>query len=108
LNGMSYVTLSALHGNGLEDLESWIRHWAVSDERPLFEQAVLTNLRQQHAAQGALGAARSALAAIDNRLGDELIAIDLTRALDALGDIVGETTADDLLNRIFAEFCIGK
>ena len=39
---------------------------------------------------------------------DELLAIDVGRALDALGDIVGETTADDLLNRIFAEFCIGK
>jgi tRNA modification GTPase len=108
LKGMPRVTLSALHGDGLEDLESWIQHWAVSDERPLFEQAVLTNLRQQHAAQGALGAVRSALAAIDDRLGDEMIAVDLTRALDALGDIVGETTADDLLNRIFAEFCIGK
>ncbi|MCH7477547.1 MAG: hypothetical protein IIA14_05545, partial [SAR324 cluster bacterium] len=39
---------------------------------------------------------------------DELLAVDLSRALAALGEIVGETTADDLLERIFAEFCIGK
>jgi tRNA modification GTPase len=74
----------------------------------LLEHAVLTNLRQQQAAQAALGAVHSAMAAIADGLGDELIAVDLSCALDALGDIVGETTADDLLNRIFSEFCIGK
>lgn len=108
LGALPRVTVSALTGEGLPGLEAWIRGWAVQDERPLLEHAVLTNLRQQQAAQGALGAVRSALAAIADGLGDELIAVDLSRALDALGDIVGETTADDLLDRIFAEFCIGK
>jgi len=36
------------------------------------------------------------------------VAAELRRALNALGDIVGQTTADDLLSRVFAEFCIGK
>jgi tRNA modification GTPase len=108
LKALPRVQVSALTGDGLPALEAWIRGWAVQDERPLLEHAVLTNLRQQQAAQGALGAVRSALAAIADGLGDELIAVDLARGLDALGDIVGETTADDLLNRIFAEFCIGK
>jgi len=48
------------------------------------------------------------VAGVAEGLGEELIAVDLSRALDTLGDIVGETTADDLLARIFSEFCIGK
>jgi tRNA modification GTPase len=108
LGPLPSVPVSALTGEGLAGLEAWIRAWAVQDERPLLEHPVLTNLRQQQAAQGALGAVRSALAAIADGLGDELVAVDLARGLDALGDIVGETTADDLLNRVFAEFCIGK
>lgn len=108
LGDLPHVAVSALRGDGVPELEAWIRQWAVADERPLLEHAVLTNLRQQQAAEAALGAVHSALAAIADGLGDELIAVDLSRALDALGDIVGETTADDLLNRIFSEFCIGK
>ena len=69
---------------------------------------MITNLRQKQAAQNALDAVEAATAALDKGVGDELLAIDLQRALAALGDIVGETTADDLLERIFAEFCIGK
>ena len=38
----------------------------------------------------------------------EFISIDLRAALNSIGDIVGETTPDDILNRIFSEFCIGK
>jgi len=41
-------------------------------------------------------------------ISEELLAVDLEQVLLALGDIVGATTPDDLLERIFAEFCIGK
>jgi len=102
------VVLSALTGAGMAEMERWIRTWAVQEDRPTLEEAMITNLRQKQAAQGALAAVDDALRAIDAALGDELLAVDLGRALDALGDIVGETTADDLLNRVFAEFCIGK
>jgi len=108
LEGLPCLAVSALRGDGLPELEQWIRQWAVQDERPLLEHAALTNLRQQQASQSALAAVRSALAGVAEGLGEELIAVDLSRALDALGDIVGETTADDLLARIFSEFCIGK
>jgi tRNA modification GTPase len=38
----------------------------------------------------------------------EFLSIDLREALDALGEIIGQTTPEDVLDRIFAEFCIGK
>lgn len=102
------VTVSALTGAGLPEMEDWIRRWALQEERPAIGEALITNLRQKRAAEQALAAVAAAIAGVNEGVGDELLAIDLGRALDALGDIVGETTADDLLNRIFAEFCIGK
>jgi len=69
---------------------------------------MLTNLRQKEAAAKAFEAVEAALLSTDQDRGDELLSVDLQRLLFALGEIVGETTADDLLNRIFSEFCIGK
>jgi len=108
LGNLPWVALSARSGEGLGALEDWVHHWALWEERPLLEDAVITNLRQQQAAAAALEAVRAVKRGLEQRLGDELLAVDLQRSLQALGDIVGETTADDLLNRIFAEFCIGK
>lgn len=108
LRHRTWVAISALTGEGLAAMEQQVRHLAFEEERPQLEHVLITNLRQQQAAQQALEAVEQALRGVDEQVGDELLAIDVGRALDALGDIVGETTADDLLNRIFAEFCIGK
>ena len=108
LAGLPYVAMSAKTGAGMEALEQAIARWALSDDRPLSEDAMITNLRQKQSAQRAKDALDAAAEGMEQGLGEELVAVDLQRALDALGDIVGETTADDLLERIFAEFCIGK
>jgi tRNA modification GTPase len=49
-----------------------------------------------------------ALEASRANLSAEFISVDLGRALQALGEIVGETTSEDILDRIFSQFCIGK
>ena len=49
-----------------------------------------------------------ALKAIGDKMSQEFIAFDLRQALDALGEITGKKTTDDILDYIFAEFCIGK
>ncbi len=108
LKGRDSRLVSAVTGAGLEALETWIHDWALDGDRPVLEDALITNLRQENAAREAAGAIRTAREALEAGLGDELLAIDLERGLSALGAIVGETTTDDLLNSIFAEFCIGK
>ncbi len=50
----------------------------------------------------------AASAAAHSGAGDELIAFELREAVDALGEIVGRTWTDDILDRIFSRFCIGK
>ncbi len=49
-----------------------------------------------------------AIAAMDDELSEEFIASDLRGALDAVGEIVGETLTEDIIDRIFATFCLGK
>ena len=108
LAGLPHVAMSARTGAGLEALEQAIAQWALRGDRPLSEIAMITNLRQKQSAEQAKAALDAAAEGLAEGLGEELVAVDVQRALDALGDIVGETTADDLLERIFAEFCIGK
>ena len=45
---------------------------------------------------------------LESSKGEEFVAVDLRSCLNALGDIVGQTTPDDLLGQIFSKFCIGK
>lgn len=108
LKGFENVVLSALTREGMEDLEALVHNRVFGGQTLTSEHGMITNLRQKEAALRALEALEAGLEGLENKIGDELLAVDLQRALDALGSIVGETTADDLLNRIFAEFCIGK
>jgi tRNA modification GTPase len=53
-------------------------------------------------------AAERAVAALRDHLGLELVALDLRQAAQAVGEIVGKTTTEDLLDSIFSQFCLGK
>lgn len=108
IDSFKKVFVSAKYGDGLDVLERSILN-RVAEELPVREEQVLiTNIRQQQTARKALNSLVSAINDIENEIGEECIAVNLKGCLRALGEIVGETTADDLLNQIFSEFCIGK
>lgn len=69
---------------------------------------MLTNIRQISAARRALSAIENAVTSIDDKLGVEFTAFDLKEASTSLEEIIGKVTSDDILNRIFDNFCIGK
>ena len=95
-------------GRNTEELEEALYHNSISEDVPSLEESWLTNLRQQAAAEKASESLKIAQNLLQQRTGEEFVAAELRRALNALGEIVGQTTADDLLSRVFAEFCIGK
>jgi tRNA modification GTPase len=99
---------SSVTGEGLGELAAVIRaRIAADDGASAGTFAAATSARcsaSLHEAKRALAAAVD----LTETGGDELIAAELRAALDALGDVVGATTADDLLDRIFRQFCIGK
>jgi tRNA modification GTPase len=70
--------------------------------------AAVPNIRHKTALQKALAACRGAQQGLETNISPDLLAIDIQSALDHLGDIVGETTTEDVLDLIFEKFCIGK
>ena len=101
------VVTSASTGQGLEDLRASIRT-ALGFDRSESDFVGSTGAR----CRGSLHAAGLSLAraaeALDLGLGDELVSIDLREAIDELGKVVGAVVTDDVLDRIFRRFCIGK
>ena len=70
--------------------------------------AVVPNVRHKDALKKGLEACRRVEKGLEENVTPDLLAIDLQSALGYLGDIVGETTTEDVLDMIFERFCIGK
>jgi tRNA modification GTPase len=98
---------SALTGDGLDALRERLLT-LLNASGSAATGGVLNSLRQQEAVQAALDGLAAAAAANVNRVPHEFLLTDLHTALRALDGLTGETTSDDILNRIFSTFCIGK
>jgi len=102
------LRLCAKTKEGLEDLVAHVRSHALSESTSATDARWLLNVRHRDALLRARDALTSALAAAQGRTFEECVALELKTALDALGEIIGETTTDDLLGQIFSKFCVGK
>jgi tRNA modification GTPase len=108
LNGSPKVRLSAVTGEGLDELWVAIRA-TISDQRTdLADDLVLTSARQSEAILRSVAALRRACAALDQKVPHEMVLLDLYEGLGALDELTGEVVTDDILDRIFSTFCIGK
>ena len=101
------VPTSALTGAGIEELESKIAEIAGSTGAGS-DGAIVSNVRHQHALKSASESLAQALATLQANEPIDLLSGDLSAARGSLGLITGETASEDLLDRIFSEFCIGK
>ncbi len=102
------VKISAKTGYGLDDLRDRIRMLLLRPDFESRETVLVTHLRHQTALWRTLDALTAVLASVEAKAAGELIAMDLRAAIDALGEITGAVSTDDILDRIFREFCIGK
>ena len=100
------IATSALTGQGIAKLRE--RILALATGGAASEPGMLTSLRHQQAIAAALTALADAACANAASIPHEMILLDLYRALWALDSLTGQTTPDDILNRIFSTFCIGK
>lgn len=106
--GRKVVRTSATEGTGIKELEEAIFEEVTNGAVVAPEEIVLSRLRHRRALQEARAALGRASEALEQKLSLEFAAIDLKEALDKVGEIVGAVVTDDLLDRIFSEFCIGK
>ena len=102
------INISANSSKDITKLEKLIYQQLFQDYAILKESLLLTNQRQKQAAIQAQLNIQSALKAVEKNYGEEFISLDLSNALQDLGEIVGETSNEELLGNIFAKFCIGK
>jgi tRNA modification GTPase len=104
--GLPALRTSALTGEGIAALRE--RILALATGGAASEPGMLTSLRHHQAITTALAALGDAAQANASAIPHEMILLDLYRALWALDSLTGQTTSDDILNLIFATFCIGK
>mgnify|MGYP001952487536 CR=1 FL=1 len=102
------VSISAKTGDGLDQLRAMIRQVVLGPRFESQDSVMVTRLRHKRALVSALGSVGNALTAIEEDLSSDCVAVDLRAALDSLGEITGSVSTDDILDQIFAEFCIGK
>lgn len=103
------VEASALTGAGIRELKDRIYYLCVSSVvRQDAETSLVTNIRHKHSLDLASHALADAKDSIEKEIPLEISAMYLREALDHAGAITGAVTTEDILNKIFSDFCIGK
>jgi len=103
------ISISCLRNEGIDDLKEAIYHYLVHrDVRSSPEHLIVANIRHKTALSQMSDNLSNAVKGLEEGTSPEFIAFEIHSALEALGEIVGETTTEEILNRIFEQFCIGK
>lgn len=104
----SVYRISAKTGLGIETVKSALRTQLISGGFESAETPMVTNVRHRDALRRAVESLSQALESVQCGMPGELVSIDVRTAADALGEITGAITTDEILGQIFSKFCIGK
>lgn len=104
----SIVATSTLNGVGLAHLEEILAELVLGGSVIQQDSVLVTSVRHQDALRQASEHLRAAVASLEAQLPLDFVSIDLQAAYHVLGEVTGETASEDLLDKIFSEFCIGK
>ncbi|MBU0574870.1 MAG: tRNA uridine-5-carboxymethylaminomethyl(34) synthesis GTPase MnmE [Proteobacteria bacterium] len=102
------IRISAKYGDGIDRLKEAIHNLVLQTPREETPDVMIAHLRHKVALEKAAESLIGARDGLSKGLPPELAALEIREALDALGEITGRTTTEDVLERIFANFCIGK
>ena len=100
--------VSALTGEGLDDLRVVIQQVVTGGEQAMMEEPILASERQRVLVDEALESVGAALEGVACETNEELVCEDIRGAIGALGRITGEELTPDLLDEVFSRFCLGK
>ena len=93
---------------GLNKLSDYIKNSFLNGDITFNDQVYLTNIRHKEAVEDAVSSLKQAVATMKAGLPEDFVTIDMMDAYIKLGLINGETASEDLVNKIFKEFCMGK
>jgi len=107
LNSKYIIETSAKTGEGIEKLKQCIKDLFFNGEVKSGD-VIITNTRHKEALIRAKESCKSAMDTLTNTLAIDLASIDIRNAWLTLGEITGETLEEDIIDKIFSEFCLGK
>ena len=99
------ISVSAVSGDGVDELKDLIASFAPQDAT---ESSMLSQARHVEAAMRACSCLDDAISAVRDGMPLDMCAVDLSAALDCLGEITGETMNERVIDEVFARFCVGK
>ena len=104
----AFVKVSAKTGEGLDQLTSVIQSICLKEGLEATPSVLVTRLRHKASLEQAHCSIEEAMRSLERKESGECVALDIRAALDALGEITGAVSTEDILDRIFQDFCVGK
>lgn len=102
------IEISAKDNIGIDKLENRIKEMFYDGMISFNDEIYITNLRHKEALTEAIESLKMVNESIDNGMPEDFYSIDLMNSYEVLGNIIGESVSDDLVNEIFSKFCMGK
>lgn len=108
LNGDAIVTTSVISDDGLAELEQQIADLFFSGQTGERDATYVSNVRHIALLRDTIDALDDVIEGIEMDMPVDLVQIDMTRAWDLLGEIIGDSVQDELITQLFSQFCLGK
>ena len=102
------IQISAKENKGIDELEEWIIDNFFQGNLKFDNDIYITNIRQKNSISQTIDSLNNVLLSIQNDMPEDFYSIDLMNGYELLGEIIGETVNEDLVDTIFSDFCMGK
>ena len=102
------IEISAKENIGISELEEEIKNMFFEGKISFNDEIYITNVRHKTAIQEGIKSIEQVKSSIEDGMPEDFYSIDLMNAYEVLGEIIGESVGEDLVNTIFSEFCMGK
>ena len=102
------IQISAKENVGINKLENWIIDNFFQGNIEFNEEVYITNIRQKNAISDSIDSLKNVISSIEDNMPEDFYSIDLMNSYELLGEIIGETVNEDLIDTIFSDFCMGK
>lgn len=102
------INISAKNQTGIDEFENAVKDMFFKGELKFNDEIYITNARQKNDIRQAYDSIRLVINSIEDGMPEDFFTIDLMNAYESLGRVVGEAVEDDLVDRIFSKFCMGK
>jgi len=102
------IEISVLKGTGLDQLEQEIKDMFFAGKVSIREDSIITNMRHKDSLIKARKSLNEAINSLRIGMPVDMVSIDISNAIESMGEIIGLTVSEEIIDRIFHEFCLGK